>query len=148
MAAYCERSNSCALADHGMSSQSRHTHDVWNSSQKPTAVSAACNAGQKPPLEIRVVEESPPGARVDDADFVLDDAKPLPRRQLVATDDRDGARSHVLLLADDSRATLIAEIRERFGRMFEQPRLGRLSPTATSSAANRSATSGWPRIGS
>ncbi len=42
----------------------------------------------------------------------------------------------------------VAEVRERLARMLQQSRLASSSPTATSSAAGRSATWGSPRSGS
>ena len=53
----------------------------------------------------------------------VDDAEPLPRRRLVAADDDDGPRPHVLLLADHPRHTLAAVVGERLGRVLEQPGL-------------------------
>ncbi len=38
--AYCWRNNSCALADHGINSQSRHTQSVFSSSQMPATSTA------------------------------------------------------------------------------------------------------------
>jgi hypothetical protein len=40
-AAYCVFRSSCAFADHGISSQSRHTHVVFNVVQRSAAVIAA-----------------------------------------------------------------------------------------------------------
>ena len=77
--AYCARSSSCALADQGMSSQSRHAQCVSSSDQSPDAIHRRADAIQKRSLERLIAEESPAGAGGDHADLAGVDAEALPR---------------------------------------------------------------------
>ena len=68
-AAYWVLRSSCALADHGISSQSRQTHVVFNSPEVGRGQGRA-QAVEELPFELRLVEEPPARARVDDAGLV------------------------------------------------------------------------------
>ena len=122
-AAYCVLRSSWALADHGISSQSRHTQAVSRVVHRSAAVIAvrsrsrnrASNSGSlKNRRPVRVVTMPTSPSRT-------------PNRSraacLVPADDDHRPRPHVLLLADHLRGTLGAVVGERLGRVFEQPRL-------------------------
>ena len=72
------RSSSWALADHGISSQSRQDPvglELVPRGRRPRRASRT--RSRKLALELGVVEEPPAGAGVDDADAAVDDAEPL-----------------------------------------------------------------------
>ena len=118
-AAYCRRMSSCAFADQGMSSQSRHTQSVDSASQNDARSSASRRMPSSASSTRDVVEEATARARVHDARAIARrDAEAPPRDVLVAADDDHRARAHVLLLAHDLGNALRAEVRERLGGML------------------------------
>src|SRR6185312_15615559 len=71
-------------------------------------------------LHREVIEKSPARARVTNARCIFSDTKTLPRCILIAANNDDGARTHVLLFANHSRDTLLAIVSKRFRGMLEQ----------------------------
>ena len=101
-AAYWRAEQLLGLADHGSSSQSRTSQSVSSSSHRPARVDAARERASTA-LDA-VVEERPAGSGVDRA--AARRCRSARGHAVVAADDRDRARAHVLLLADDLRDAL------------------------------------------
>ena len=97
-AAYCWRRSSCALADHGISSQSRQTQSVENSPQKSALVSAARKRASNVIFELLILKKAAAGARITDTAFT-NHAEAFPCDLLITTNDNHRARAHVLFLA-------------------------------------------------
>ena len=135
--AYCSRRRSCALADHGISSQSSSSQSVSSSSKSPAPAAASRTRVRTCRLEI-VVGRS--GVRC--ACSSPEPSSLTPKRARAASssaaDDDDRARAHVLLLADHARDALLAVVARTPPPDARAVRAGRSSPTATSSAAGRS----------
>ena len=104
-AAYCARSSSCALADQGISSQSRH--DPVGLELLPEArrsVSAARTRSSNAVLESRRRRRTAARCACSTIPCPRSRRRSAARRVLVAADDHHGARAHVLLLAHDPSA--------------------------------------------
>ena len=72
-------------------------------------------------LKTRIGEESPAGARVADPDSLAGDSKVFSDRVLVAADDDNCPRSHMLLFAEDVGYPFMTTVSKRLDRMLQQP---------------------------
>src|SRR5438445_408669 len=70
--------------------------------EQPGRVRRGADALEESAFELCIVEEAATGARVADAEALVDDAEAPPGNVVLAADDHDRARTHVLLLADDA----------------------------------------------
>jgi len=121
-AAYCFFNNSCAFADHGISSQSRQSHPVLNSSQKTGRGCSSLNMVEKFSLQLCIVKKAPASACVADAMPSPVTPKTFARGILVTTDDYHRPRPHVFLLTDNTRHTSMTKISKGFSRMLQKTR--------------------------
>jgi len=144
-AAYCERNNSCALADHGISSQSRQAHVVVNSSQNRPRQSRA-HAFHKGAVESQIIEESPPGSGIDDSRLACRHSEPLARSVRVPAGDHH-RREPMCFSSHTTCGTPGCGICERLRGCSSSPGSGDVSH-ATSSVEGRLATSDRPPTGS
>ena len=106
------RSNSWALADHGINSQSRHAQVRVELPARSRWRPSPPESGRGTRLPSAVVEEAPARAGVDDPRFA-DDRQIVLGCLLVPADDDHGTGAHVLLLAHDLRDALRSVIGER-----------------------------------
>ena len=86
--------------------------------EQPCRIGRGADALEERRFELDVVEEAAAGARVADTEALVDDAEAPASNALVATDDHDRARAHVLLLADHVRHAFVAVVRERLRGML------------------------------
>ena len=122
-AAYCELSSSWALADQGISSQSRQAQFVFNSVQKSAGVHRRPHPVEELRLQCRIVEEPPAGAGVDDADLAADHAEPLRGRLLRLRQTITTALEPMCFSSQhDLRDALGAVVGERLGGMLQKAR--------------------------
>ena len=147
-AAYCSRSSSAALTDHGISSASRHSPVGPELSTGPAALGGSRNRASSSASGSRVGEEWPTGPGVDDALLAV-----LRRRTAcgrVVARDRPRAPPASPCASPRTRPphTVAAVVRERLLRVFEEPPSRARSRAATSSAGGRRASAGPPRTGS
>ena len=141
-AAYWPASSACALADHGISSASRQTQSVSNSSQNPARPSAARTRSSSAASSGGVGEERPAGAGVDDPGRVRRRRSAGARRRRRGRRSRRRASPCASPRRRPAPTPCAAVVGEGFRGMLEQPRARGWSPTATWSAAGRSASCG------
>src|SRR6185503_6542807 len=89
----------------------------------PQPIHRSLNSGNERRFQRTGVEEPSARSRVTDARQILDNPEASPCSILIATNNHDGTRTHVLLFANDARNALMPEVSKRLGRVFEQIRL-------------------------
>src|SRR4051812_47323522 len=85
---------------------------------KTSLANGKSNTLEKFTFKSRVREEAASSTRGANAKFIFHDTEAPQRCVPVTTDDDDGARSHVLLLANNLLDTFFAKVGKSFGRVF------------------------------
>jgi hypothetical protein len=86
--------------------------------EQVAALGGVAHAREQLALGVVVVEEAAAGAGVAGAEALADHAEATAGDLLVAADDDDRARAHVLLFADNLRDAGLAVVGECLGRML------------------------------